>query len=89
MKGTKQYRFNDNPTEQLFHDKFIEKFTRDSQAEKTLSGIVNGWDDNKQYRPIEYLTDKEQTICVNLIQWLGSPVGQSFLRECGFENNNK
>lgn len=31
------------------------------------------------------MNKNEEDICLNLIQWLGSPVGQSFLNNCGFE----
>jgi hypothetical protein len=86
MKGNKEYRFKDNPKEQEFHDKFIEMFNRDGAARKSLSAVVNGWSDNRQNQPKEWLSEKEEDICVNLIQWLGSPVGQCFLAECGFTN---
>jgi len=36
-------------------------------------------------RPKNYLTDHEKSIVFTTLQWLGSPVGQSFLSECGFE----
>lgn len=84
MKGTKKYRFEDNPKEKEFHDKFVEKFDRDHSTRKTLSAIVNGWSDIKQNEPKRYLSPREETICANIIQWLGSPVGMSFLKECGF-----
>lgn len=33
----------------------------------------------------EYLTERENEIVFSTLQWLGSPVGQSYLRECDFE----
>lgn len=84
MKGSKQYRFKDNPKEKEFHDKFVEKFNRNDSTRRTFSAIVNGWSDDRQNQPKEYLSKKEETICVNLVQWLGSPVGKSFLEDCGF-----
>ncbi len=87
MKGNKEYRFKDNPKEKEFHDKFIEMFSRDGAAYKSLSAIVNGWSKDRQNQPKEWLSEKEEDICVSLIQWLGSPVGQGFLRDCGFTNN--
>lgn len=86
MKGNKEYRFKDNPKEKEFHDKFIAMFNRDDSSRKSLSAIVNGWSDDRQNQPKEWLSEKEEYICVNLIQWLGSTVGQSFLAECGFAN---
>jgi hypothetical protein len=78
MKSNKEYRFQNNPKEQELHDKFKAKFERDNT---TLSAIIFGW--NNSY-PKEYLSEREEDICLNLIQWLGSPVGQGFLEECGF-----
>ena len=70
MKGTKEYRFADNPKEREFHDKFIEMFNHDSAAKKkkSLSAIVNGWSSDRQNQPKERLSEKEEVICVNLIQ---------------------
>jgi hypothetical protein len=84
MKTNKEYRFKDNPKEKEMHDKFIAMFKNNTMANNTLSAIVFGWKDDTQRTPMEYLTDKEEDICLNLIQWLGSPVGQGFLDECGF-----
>lgn len=85
MKGTKEYRFKNNPKEKEFHDKFIELFNDNHGfGRKSLSAIVNGWANDRQNEPVEYLSEKEETICLHLIQWLGSSVGQAFLRSCGF-----
>lgn len=89
MKGTKQYRFKDNPKEKELHDKFIEMMSSDLSSHDMLSSIVFGWKNERQNTPKQYITEEQQTICVNLIQWLGSPVGQGFLRNCGFELNEK
>lgn len=35
--------------------------------------------------PKEYLSDKEKRIVGGLLQWLGTPVGESFLRDAGYE----
>jgi len=37
--------------------------------------------------PKDYLSDRENSIVFSTLQWLGSPVGQGFLRECGYELN--
>jgi hypothetical protein len=85
MKSYKEYRFEQNPKEKEFHDKFKQKFALSVTTKNTLSAIVFGWKDASQNYPNQYLTEQEQDICLNLIQWLGSPVGQNFLMECGFE----
>ena len=84
MKSNKEYRFEGNPLEKEFHDKFIEMFNHDRSPNLTLSAIVFGWSDNNQNYPNEFLSDKEENICLNIIQWLGSPVGEGFLNRCGF-----
>lgn len=89
MKTNKQYRLNDNPQEQIFHDKFKDMFEHDNMSKKTLSAIIFGWSDGTQNIPIQNLTEDEESICLNLIQWLGSPVGQGFLESCGFTSKNK
>lgn len=89
MKTNKEYRFKDNPKEKEMHDKFIELFKRDNSAHRCLSAIIFGWQNDNQTTPNRYLNNDEEDICLNLIQWLGSPVGQSFLRECGFSITNK
>lgn len=88
MKSNKEYRFKDNPKEQEFHDNFIDMFKYDKSANNTLSAIVFGWENDRQQYPKEYLSEKEEDICVNIIQWLGSPVGQGFLNRCGFSRND-
>lgn len=85
MKSNKEYRFNYNPKEKEFHDKFFQMFNANSRSITTLSGIVFGWQDGTCSIPKEYLDEKGEEICLNIIQWLGSNVGQNFLLDCGFE----
>lgn len=84
MKSNKEYRFKNNPKEKEFHDKFKGLFEADEMGLQTLSSIIFGWKNDTQTIPNDNLTERETDICLNLIQWLGSPVGQSFLNECGF-----
>lgn len=88
MKSNKQYRFKQNPKEEEFHNKFIEMFADARVSNNALSSIVYGWANDGQNYPKEYLSEKEEDICLNLIQWLGSPVGQGFLESCGFTRND-
>ena len=83
IKYNKKYRFRDNPDEKVFHDNFIKEYDINSVNIK-LSGLVFGWKDMNQDYPKDYLSEREQDICLNLIQWVGSPVGQGFLDSCGF-----
>ena len=71
VKAHRTYRHGDNPMEKSFHDTFLKEFK------------------NKFHQvalPVErnYSTQEEDKIILSAIQWLGSPVGQSFLNKNGF-----
>ena len=59
MKSNKEYRFDDNPKEKEFHDKFIDMFTGTYSSTKTSSAIIFGWNNQYQFIPNRYLTDDE------------------------------
>jgi len=80
MEGNKVYRHEQNPEEKRFHDEFIRIHGHDN----TLSAIVFAPAEGG-LRPSEYLTEREEKILLSAMQWLGSPLGQSFLREMGYE----
>jgi len=79
MEGNKTYRHKDNPEEKRFHDNFIKDICHDNM----MSAIVFEPKDGG-LSPSRYLTEDEEKIVISTIQWLGSPVGQSFLREMGY-----
>lgn len=82
MKGNKTYRHEQNPEEKLFHDSFIAQ-----HGDRDMAAIV--FEPNESgTAPSEYLTPREETIVVSTIQWLGSPVGQNFLRTMGYEKKH-
>ena len=83
MKGYKTYRHKDNPKEKEFHDKFTLQYFQ--VPKESMDLIVFGQSNKPPIRPNDYLTERERKIVISTIQWLGSSVGQSFLRECGFE----
>lgn len=89
MKTNKEYRFKDNPEEKIYHDEFIDMFTNSFTSIETLSSIIFGWKDGRQNVAKERLTEDEENICLNLIQWLGSPIGQSFVKKCQEKINSK
>tara|TARA_R110002124_G_scaffold280156_1_gene453284 strand:- start:208 stop:447 length:240 start_codon:yes stop_codon:yes gene_type:complete len=76
MKGNKTYRHTNNPLEKKLHDSFIKEHLNDIEM------ICVDSDDGM--KPNRYLTDDEKRVAISTIQWLGSPVGQSFLMENGF-----
>lgn len=85
MEGFKTYRFIDNPKEKEIHDKFIQRVMESgwsSPPEQIIFpnyGVPNG--------PV--LSDHEKQIMISTIQWLGTPVGINFLRDCGFVQKNE
>jgi len=79
----KEYRFKCNPKEQEIVEAF-EKEYLNGKGHTTLSGILSGWNNDSQTNPKKCLTEDEEQICLGLVQWLGSPVGQGFLESVGF-----
>lgn len=81
MKGLKTYRHASNPQEKVFHDTFIKNYG-DGLAQilkpVTSNGYVN-----------EFCSKEEEETMITTIQWLGSPVGIGFLRDCGFKQKIK
>jgi len=82
MKGNKTYRHESNPLEKQLHDSFVKNNSLDDMSMISMSS-----DDG--LRPTKYLTEEEGSIVISTIQWLGSSVGQEFLRENGFELKEK
>jgi hypothetical protein len=74
MKGSKTYRHEGNPDEKVFHDTFIEDH---HNIMKYIASDLNS-------ERFKILSKREEVLIINTIQWLGSPVGQGFLRDCGF-----
>ena len=80
MKTFKEHRFARNPQERVFVEEFVKQFGKGVST----SLIVFGHPTNS-LSPKEYLTEREQDIVLSTIQWLGSPVGEGFLQDCGFK----
>jgi len=80
MKGNKTYRHQNNPLEKKIHDKFIKAFC--VGRGNSLGQICLETDERGI--PTSKLSAREKKIIISTIQWLGSPVGQSFLKDCGF-----
>lgn len=87
IKGFNTRRHATNPKEKELHDKFIESFVKNKYNEGTIHKLIFGSEDNHELR--DYATEREQQIAISTIQWLGSTVGKSFLKECGFELRKK
>jgi len=81
IESFKTYRHSNNPKEKELHDKFKD----DHIHEPYIDFIIFPPKDDYQNYPIEYLTERDKRVMLSTIQWLGSSVGTSFLRECGFK----
>lgn len=77
MKTLKEYRFKNNPKEKLFVDVFL----KDHANGDDMDFIVFGQTEGIGFSPNDRLTEREESIVISTIQWLGSPVGQGFLNQ--------
>ncbi len=79
MEILKLHRFERNPIEQLF----VEKFIKEHGCSNDMDLIVFSHPSDSM-TPKDFLSYREKSIVLSTIQWLGSPVGQGFLNNCGF-----
>ena len=79
LKGRKTYRHKGNPAEEKIHNLFVERFGEWPHMEQ----IVHDTDGRGE---VSFgLTNRDKEMIITAIQWIGSPVGQAFMRDCGFE----
>lgn len=79
-KGLRQYRFKDNPIEKKFAKAWEEMNTSNAgrlEGKGTLDHLLA----EKVNHPRGEVTDRDRIVAATIFQWLGSPVGQSVLRE--------
>ena len=80
--GCKAYRYkrrDDNEQERVFAEKWQD--INDEEHTKTLARLL-AEDPNARNLPLP--SDRDKMVAATVIQWLGSPVGQGFLWNCGF-----
>ncbi len=70
-KGLHAHRFRNNPEEKRFSDAWDEM--------NVLCYLLG---DGARKVPVE---PREEQVAATVIQWLGSPVGQSFLEQLGYK----
>ncbi len=78
-RGISDHRLAFNPLEQRFAENWQELCKR-GQLEYMLSSRVN------ERMPVE---DKDQKVANTIIQWLGTPVGQAFLEDVLFSEEDE
>ena len=77
--GRHTHRFRDNPEER----RFAEAWNESNERGDTLAWLLDR-------RPVQTgrpapASDTEMTAAATVIQWLGSHVGECFLRDLGYE----
>lgn len=87
LKGFKTHRHKSNPKEKELHDKFIKEHIDCEKWTCPVDLLIFPSCENNGMIPSDYLSDREKQIVISTIQWLGSPVGKTFLRDCGFSLN--
>lgn len=77
--GLCQHRLESNPLEKRFSDEWhkYEGYGDWQYGDRTLSYLLSPYDDKS---PI-FVEEETKHIAATIIQWLGSPIGQGFLRE--------
>ena len=80
MKSDKEYRFELNLEEERIFNAFINERGADRVIE-----FIGEVCFNDRYEA----TDRDVKVFLNAIQWLGSHVGQCFLRDLGYKMNDK
>ena len=79
-KGLHTHRFELNPEEQ----RFAEAWQKHNDRGETLYHLLDLRKDRRGHPPVASGPDVE--LAATVIQWLGSPVGQGFLRDLGYVN---
>jgi hypothetical protein len=83
--GCKAYRFtkrDDNEQERVFAEKWQD--INDEKHAKTLAHLLA---EDSNARNLPRPSDRDKMVAATVIQWLGSPVGQGFLRDCGSQED--
>lgn len=71
ITGCNYRRWKDNPLEQ----KYVEEWVKINKAGNVLGYIVSSKNENDTYT----LSKRDLEVAVKVIQWLGTPVGRSFV----------
>lgn len=79
LKGLHPHRFKDNPEEK----RFAEAWSQDSNGR--LKYLLCEGDQRFPPAP----TEREEVVAATVVQWLGSPVGQTFLRDLGYKRKEQ
>ena len=81
--GLNDHRYADNPLEKAFA---LEWQKENSQTRPSFSYLM---DEKNRAEPDPPLTDRDWLVAATVVQWLGSPVGQLFLKDVIFSEAGK
>lgn len=76
-KGLHPYRFKENPEEQRFAKSWH------SDGAHNLKYLLCPPETDQRFAPTP--SERDEVVAATVIQWLGSPVGQCFLRDLGYK----
>lgn len=76
--GLREYRWKDNPEE----ERFAGAWAKLNPLGGHLDHLLDTRPDQIGRPPV--CSDRDQVVAATVIQWLGSPVGQAFLRDLGY-----
>lgn len=80
-KGLHQYRFSTNPLEKRFAESWEEHNNKYAyHGFDTVDTLMS----KVSFNP-DFASDSERVAMATVIQWLGSSVGQNFLKDVGFD----
>ena len=82
ISGFKDYRLIKDDPYYEEEVKFNELFNREDEKDNWDVIIFGNKDVN--HPPNDTLSEREKKIIAGVIQWLGTPVGNSFLRDAGY-----
>lgn len=80
-QGLHQYRFKDNPLEKVFAEAWERENTAKGGAMEGR-GYLDYLLAEDCNQPRGEVTDRDREVAATVVQWLGSPVGQTFIKEC-------
>jgi hypothetical protein len=87
-KGRSQHRFRDNPLELSFAQAW-EKMNTNVSGREDGRGVLDYLLAEDPNDPRGEVTERDREVAATVIQWLGSPVGQGFIREVLIGNRNQ
>lgn len=81
ITGNNTHRHQQNPLEKKMHDLFQKEFMNDDRgSDESLRNMILGRASDSD----DELSDREKSIILSTVQWMGSPSGEWFMEECGF-----